>query len=575
MAVLKRQIKEICSPEVLGVPPDSPAVDAIALMRDHSISSIMVLADKRPVGIFTERTVVRYAATRGLDFSGLIIRDLMSSPVLSVTGDTFIHEALNLMAHSKIRHLVVTDGAGLATGMLTQSNLIENLGHDPYMEVKPIDQIMSRIVFTVPPDLPFERALGEMAEKSLSCIVVATDETPLGILTERDVLRLAAHGRIPDQLTAGQVMRSPILAVPPSTSVAEAAGIMRQRNVRRLLVSNGHARIQGLVTQSNVIKALESNYIQTLKEVIRDKEVELMTAYRNLREKTVYLDNIMRSAMDMGIVAANIDFCINYYNPAAERLLGISSRETVGKHIWEVHQMAGVPLERLSKGFQAIHQNTTHSFFLKRPDVDSTRCIEAQVSGIRDDQDRLSGYVLMLRDVTERVKAEEIIRHLAYHDPLTDLPNRTLFHDRLAVELKRARRHSTLLAMVVLDLDRFKEVNDTLGHLAGDELLRLLAGRFRQGLRESDTVGRMGGDEFTFLLPDMASREHAAGITAKIQDMVEQPFLIEGRTITLSASMGLAVHPEDGDDAETLFRMADDDMYRNKRVDCRRQERIP
>jgi diguanylate cyclase (GGDEF)-like protein len=237
--------------------------------------------------------------------------------------------------------------------------------------------------------------------------------------------------------------------------------------------------------------------------------------------------------------------------------------------------MAGVPLERLSKGFQAIHQNTTHSFLLERPEVNNTRCIEAQVSGIRDDQDRLSGYVLMLRDVTERVKAEEIIRHLAYHDPLTDLPNRTLFHDRLAVELRRARRNNTLLAMVVLDLDRFKEVNDTLGHLAGDELLRLLAGRFRQGLRESDTVGRMGGDEFTFLLPDMASREHAAGLTAKIQDMVEQPFLIEGRAITLSASMGLAVHPEDGDDAETLFKMADDDMYRNKRVDCRRQGKNP
>jgi len=573
MAVLKRRIKEICSPDVVSIPPDSPATEAIALMRNHSISSILILADKRPVGIFTERAVVRYAATRGLDFSGLIIRDLMSSPVLSVTGDTFIHEALNLMAHSKIRHLVVTDGNGRAAGMLTQSNLIENLGHDPFMEVKPIDQIMSRIVFTVSPDLPFGRAIEEMAEKSLSCIVVAKEETPVGILTERDVLRMAATGHIPPRLAVGQVMRSPILAVPPSTSVAEAAGIMRERNVRRLLVSNGHARIQGLVTQSNVVKALENNYIQTLKEVIRDKEVELMAAYRNLREKTVYLDSIMRSAMGMGIVAANIDFCINYYNPAAERLLGVPSGEAVGKHIWEVHQTAGVPLERLSKGFQAIHQNIAHSFFLERPGPDGPRCIEGQVSGIRDDQGRLSGYVLMLRDVTERVKAEEIIRHLAYHDPLTDLPNRTLFHDRLEVELKRAKRNDTLLAMVVLDLDRFKEVNDTLGHLAGDELLRLLAGRFRSGLRDSDTVGRMGGDEFTFLLPDLGSREHAAGITAKIRDMVEEPFLIEGRRISLSASMGLAVHPEDGHDAETLFKMADDDMYRNKREDCRRQGR--
>jgi diguanylate cyclase (GGDEF)-like protein/PAS domain S-box-containing protein len=575
MAVLKRRIKEICSPVVVGVSPGTPASEALVLMRDRNISSILVMQGRHAVGIFTERAVVRFAASRNMDFSGMHICELMSSPVLSVTGDTFIHEALNLMAHSKIRHLVVTGDEGAAEGMLTQSNLIENLGHDPFMEVKRIDQIMSRIVFTVPPDMPFVKALGEMADKSLSCLVVAEADIPTGIVTERDVLRLAAHGPVPADCTVGEVMRSPVLTVTPTTSVAQAASLMRQHNVRRLLVTNGDRSIQGLTTQSNVVKALESNYIQTLKEVIRDKEVELMAAYRNLREKTVYLDNIMRSAMGMGIVAANIDFCINYYNPAAERLLGIPSQEIVGKHIWEVHQNSGVPLERLSKGFQAIHTNTAHTFRIDRPGADGLRHIEAQVSGIRDDQDRLSGYVLMLRDVTERVKAEEIIRHLAYHDPLTDLPNRTLFHDRLTVELHRTKRHGTLLAVVVLDLDRFKEVNDTLGHLAGDELLRLLGGRFRQGLRESDTVARMGGDEFTFLLPDLSCREHAQGLTDKIRDMVEEPFTIEGRLFRLSASIGLAVCPEDGEDAETLFKQADDNMYRNKRNDCKPQGKTP
>jgi diguanylate cyclase (GGDEF)-like protein/PAS domain S-box-containing protein len=568
MAVLKRRIKEICSPLVVGVHPDSPATEAIALMRDHNISSILIVVDDRPEGIFTERAVVRLAATRGLDFSGQAIGRLMSSPVLSVTGDTFIHEALNLMAHSKVRHLVVKDAAGQATGMLTQSNLIENLGHDFFMEVKRIDQIMSRIVFTVSPEMPFERALAEMADKSLSCLVVAEGETPIGILTERDVLRLAAQGLAPEGFSVGQAMRRPILSVTPSTSVSQAAALMRERKVRRLVVTNGHTRIQGLVTQSNMVKALENSYIQTLKEVIRDKEVELMAAYRNLREKTVYLDSIMRSAMDMGIVAANIDFCINYYNPTAERLLNVPGREAVGKHIWEVHQMAGVPLERLSKGFQAIHNNVAHTFPIKRPGPEGLRHLEAQVSGIRDEQDRLSGYVLMLRDVTERVKAEEIIRHLAYHDPLTDLPNRTLFHDRLDVELKRSKRNNSQLAVVVVDLDRFKEVNDTMGHLAGDELLRHLAERFRQGLRDSDTVARIGGDEFTFLLPDLGGREYAMGVVAKIRDMVEEAFTIEGRRIRLTASMGLAVCPDDGDDPETLFRKADDDMYRNKRDEC-------
>ncbi len=571
MAVLKRRIREICSHAIVGVAPGDPASTAIDIMRSRNISSILVLEDQRPVGIFTERSVVRFAASRGLDFTGQRIVDLMSSPVLSVTGETFIHEALSLMAHSKIRHLVVVDEAKRATGMLTQSNLIEHLGHDAFMEVKRIDQIMSRIVFTVAPDFPFSRALGEMADKSLSCLVVASGDIPEGILTERDVVRLSGSDRPIAGLTVAQVMQCPVLTVQANASVAQAAALMRDKNVRRLVVTNGHRRIQGLATQTNVVKALESNYIQTLKEVIRDKEVELMAAYRNLREKTVYLDNILRSAMDMGIVAANIDFSINYYNPAAERLLGVPAREAVGKHIWEVHQSAGVPLERLSKGFQAIHKSVPHTFCIERKDLDGPRHIEAQVSGIRDEQDRLSGYVLMLRDVTERLKAEEIIRHMAYHDPLTDLPNRTLLHDRLEVEIRRAKRNNTPLGVVVLDLDRFKEVNDTMGHLAGDLLLRLLAVRLRQGLRESDTVARMGGDEFTILLPDLRGREDAMTLAQKIRGMVEEPFILDGQPVELSASLGLAVCPEDGDDAHALIKTADDGMYRHKRDDCRRQ----
>jgi PAS domain-containing protein len=212
-----------------------------------------------------------------------------------------------------------------------------------------------------------------MADKSLSCLVVAKDDIPTGILTERDILRMSGGGMSAGGLTVAQVMQRPVLTIQATESVAKAAALMREKGVRRLVVINGHRRIQGLATQSNVVKALESNYIQTLKEVIRDKEVELMAAYRNLREKTVYLDNILRSAMDMGIVAANIDFCINYYNPAAERLLGLPAREAVGKHIWEVHQIAEVPLERLSRGFQAIHKSMAHTFCIERKDIDGFR----------------------------------------------------------------------------------------------------------------------------------------------------------------------------------------------------------
>jgi diguanylate cyclase (GGDEF)-like protein/PAS domain S-box-containing protein len=164
-----------------------------------------------------------------------------------------------------------------------------------------------------------------------------------------------------------------------------------------------------------------------------------------------------------------------------------------------------------------------------------------------------------------RKQNETWLQYIAHHDPLTDLPNRELFHDRLQTALSRARRNKERLAVLYIDLDGFKQVNDGYGHAVGDLLLQEVAQRIRRCLRESDTVGRIGGDEFVVLLNNITLPEHGAVVAEKIRAILERPFELAGQRLHISSSIGVAVCPEHGDDNKQLIRHADEAMYAAKK----------
>jgi diguanylate cyclase (GGDEF)-like protein/PAS domain S-box-containing protein len=168
------------------------------------------------------------------------------------------------------------------------------------------------------------------------------------------------------------------------------------------------------------------------------------------------------------------------------------------------------------------------------------------------------------RDITERRQAEEKIRHMAQHDTLTDLPNRSLFSEMAERALAAARRERTRLALVFIDLDKFKPVNDTYGHAVGDLLLKEVAARIRLCIRESDTVGRIGGDEFVLLLPQVGSAENALAIANKVREALNRPFLISAKQLNISSSMGVAIYPDHGANQPELEAHADFAMYQAK-----------
>ncbi len=186
------------------------------------------------------------------------------------------------------------------------------------------------------------------------------------------------------------------------------------------------------------------------------------------------------------------------------------------------------------------------------------------VSRIENADDDLAHFVGVFADLSSIKAAEQELAFLAHHDPLTGLPNRLLFSARLEHAIERARREQGQIAVMFLDLDRFKTINDTLGHAAGDQLIKGVAKRLRDNAREQDTVARMGGDEFTLVLEDLGHADQAGSIALKLQQVLKEPFELDDRKVYVGASIGISLFPGDGQDADSLLKHSDAAMYRAK-----------
>jgi diguanylate cyclase (GGDEF)-like protein/PAS domain S-box-containing protein len=559
----KIKIKQILSRPVIVVAPDTPALEAVAVMARSSISCLVVVEDGKPVGIFTERDVVK-VASRSEAFDLLPIRSMMTTPVFTIPGSLSLYEAYNLMLTNGIRHHVIVDAGGAVAGVLSQSDLIDHLGLQYFVEMRKIRQIMSGAVVTVAEDLPVRQALLQMAAANISCVVVAKGERPLGVITERDVARLVSAGTDLDATAVAGAMTAPVHTLPGDATVQNAALTMKQHGIRRVVVVDEAGLIAGVVTQSDIVKGLERQYVESLKKAIGDREDVLRETARELLDKSIYLDAILSSSIGMAIVATDVEFQIKYFNPVAEKVFGYSAEEAIGRSALELQLVTRAVPARLLKMADTVKRHGEYHFPLKIDGDDGTCFYEGRVTGIRDRLDRLAGFVMMLRDVTEGKRYEEKIRHLAYHDALTGLPNRVLLGDRVSQALAQASRNGNRGALMILDLDNFKDTNDTFGHSIGDLLLQSVSARLKELVRKSDTVSRMGGDEFVLLFSSITSQEGADFIARKIVKAFSKPFDCAGQNLQITTSIGISIFPDDGVDEETLLKKADIALYQAK-----------
>jgi len=281
---------------------------------------------------------------------------------------------------------------------------------------------------------------------------------------------------------------------------------------------------------------------------------------KRLEEDRARLAAIVESSDD-AIMAVAPDGTITSWNAGAEKMFGYCARDMKGVHLsFLVEPDSKEEIALLHDGVRSDGQ-ITHCEVVHVSKGGRQIYVSLTMSPIRGADDTVVGTSCIARDVTERARMEEIIKHQAQHDTLTDLPNRKLFMDFLALELAQARRNRKNLAVLFLDLDHFKQINDTLGHRSGDLLLQSVAHRLKHCVRESDTVARIGGDEFNVLMPDLAQSDDVGTVVRKIMGVFDTPFVLEEVEVNATTSVGISMFPDDGDNCDELLQKADGAMY--------------
>jgi diguanylate cyclase (GGDEF)-like protein/PAS domain S-box-containing protein len=304
----------------------------------------------------------------------------------------------------------------------------------------------------------------------------------------------------------------------------------------------------------------------------------LSKALHNMLERTANAEamfvekeraQVTLNSIGDAVISTDVAGNVTYLNHVAETMTGWPSAEALGRSFGEVFRIVDStnPERKVNPMAIAMQQNKTvalsgNCVLIRRDGIESA--IEDSAAPIHDRRGQVTGAVMVFHDVTQARAMSQRMSYLAHHDYLTDLPNRLLLNDRLAQAMAAARRRQQQLAVLFVDVDRFKHINDSLGHAIGDELLLSVAGRLVASVRGSDTVSRQGGDEFVILLSSIARAEDAAHSANKILTALGRPHRVKEHDLQITVSMGIGIYPDDGTDAETLVKNADVAMLNAK-----------
>ncbi|QXM05515.1 putative bifunctional diguanylate cyclase/phosphodiesterase [Crassaminicella indica] len=292
-------------------------------------------------------------------------------------------------------------------------------------------------------------------------------------------------------------------------------------------------------------------------------DIQNVAGLKTTQEKLRIAEKVFNNTSE-GIAVTNSQGIIQWVNPAFTVITGYSAREAIGKNPRILRS------ERHNKNFykqmwkKLIEKGEWKGHIWNRRKNGETYLEWLNISAVKDDSGKTLQYVSVFHDLTDSVMKEEHIKYQAYHDVLTELPNRELVKDRLNLALAHAYKNNKMLAVIFLDLDRFKRINDILGHHIGDMLLQAVAKRLKKCVDAGNTVGRLGGDEFIIILEEIKSVQNVIKIVHKIFHIFEKYFLLKGHEIYVTASIGITIYPSDGDSMEGLMQNAEVAMYRAK-----------
>jgi len=425
-----------------------------------------------------------------------------------------------------------------------------------------------------------------MAETTVTRILYMEDDTGLARLLKKHLERssylvdLARDGEEGLSLLAGGGYAAALIDY--DMPVLSGIEVMRQLASLEhappviMLTGNGNEQIavqaMKLGAADYLVKDVEMGYLELLPIVIE----QVLRRGRLLAEREAILNEARESEeryrklveLSPDGISVHCQGRFEFINPAGAEILGaLSCAELVGRPVLEsvhpdYHQVFSERLVLLAE--KRVELPWMEEKFLRR----DGREVDVEVTALPFAFNGRPAFQTIFRDISERKASQRRLDRMANYDALTELPNRSFFFDRLSQMMLHAKRDATKFALLFIDLDRFKEANDRLGHYFGDLLLKEVAVRLTSCLRESDTVARMGGDEFVVIISKMSNRADVAVIAQRIADAIGSPFILQDRECSLRASIGISLFPEDGDTRELQLGRADSAMYRSKKLGC-------
>jgi len=556
-------IKDITQTSLLTCLPNETMHDAAVKMVERNCSAILIAVDDEIIGIWTERDVLKFDFSSP-DARSTPVSEGMSSPVICVNENASLEEVSLKFKKDGVRHYVVIDDHGKQRGIISQTDVIKKHNFEFFLVLKTAGSVLKPIPPMIQSTQSMAQASKLMHSSHSDAIRVEFPDESVGILTERDVVKALASLML-NPIVADHAS-SDLVTVNEHESLYHAKKIMLLNGFRHLGVSDNKDNLIGIINLTDILAGFRSTYVEELKESLAHRDVLLRDSLKSLGLAKKIIDNTQE-----GVITTDKYVVIQTCNAGFTKITGYTEEEVIGK------TPGIISSGRHDKNFYYAMWEKINKYGFWQGEIWNRRKNGEvypellTITEIRDDEtNEISNYAAIFSDISQLKSDEEEIKRLAFYDPLTELPNRRLLNDRLAQELAITGRSGKNGALLFIDLDHFKNINETLGHSAGDRVLVEVAYRLKQRVRDCDTVARISSDEFVVILTELNEQielacNEARYIAEKLQQTICQVYSVMNHKLYISSSIGIAMFSENSDiPPDDLLKQAGTAMYRAK-----------
>ncbi len=556
-------IKDITQTSLLTCLPNETMHDAAVKMVERNCSAILIAVDDEIIGIWTERDVLKFDFSSP-DARSTPVSEGMSSPVICVNENASLEEVSLKFKKDGVRHYVVIDDHGKQRGIISQTDVIKKHNFEFFLVLKTAGSVLKPIPPMIQSTQSMAQASKLMHSSHSDAIRVEFPDESVGILTERDVVKALASLML-NPIVADHAS-SDLVTVNEHESLYHAKKIMLLNGFRHLGVSDNKDNLIGIINLTDILAGFRSTYVEELKESLAHRDVLLRDSLKSLGLAKKIIDNTQE-----GVITTDKYVVIQTCNAGFTKITGYTEEEVIGK------TPGIISSGRHDKNFYYAMWEKINKYGFWQGEIWNRRKNGEvypellTITEIRDDEtNEISNYAAIFSDISQLKNDEEEIKRLAFYDPLTELPNRRLLNDRLAQELAITGRSGKNGALLFIDLDHFKNINETLGHSAGDRVLVEVAYRLKLRVRDCDTVARISSDEFVVILTELNEQielacNEARYIAEKLQQTICQVYSVVNHKLYISSSIGIAMFSENSDiPPDDLLKQAGTAMYRAK-----------